>query len=88
MPNLNKEQREILETAVDSQMSSGIQKPITVFTRYRGKDMTGYSKSFVRYINNMWKLIDAGLIAEKKGDSFAYLTDLVKIDEVLTSGKF
>ena len=61
MTKLLKSQQDILANAVQSERAHGVKKPITVFTRYRGQDMTGYPKSFALYTKQMWALIDAGL---------------------------
>jgi hypothetical protein len=83
---LTKIQREILETALASELEHGVAKPITVFQTMKGRDLRGYNARFASYVKQMWTLIDAGII-EPMPNSLAYcrIVGVNKVRDVLAA---
>lgn len=85
---LTKGQREILVSAIASELEHGIRKPITVaLKKWReGIEAGEFGKSYSTYAKQMFALEDEGLIARDYGDdpsrdtSIAYVVCLKAAD--------
>lgn len=75
MIKLTKSQRQILQTAIESQKTHGSRKPISIFLNLRN-DLEGHPKAFQAYCNQMYKLLDAGIIEMGKNDGYAYIANI------------
>ncbi|MNK65505.1 hypothetical protein D3C87_848020 [compost metagenome] len=97
MNKLTKEQRLMLVTALDTNAEQGRNiKPIHVHYDSERANIDAFNPSYVRYNKQMYKLLDAGIIARRPADTnanqwldcYAYIADEARARAAVANGTF
>jgi hypothetical protein len=97
MTKLTKVQAEILSNALDTNAAQGRNtKPIHVHRDDERARLNEYNPSYVRYNEQMYRLLDAGIIARRPADTkpdqwldcYAYIADEARARAALANGSF
>ena len=82
---LTKVQREILTNAVESFKTYGVAKPIHCPIHWRS-NIDSFAKNYSSYCKQMYKLLDAGIIAMGENETtYAYIVDIKQVENLLKS---